>query len=118
MNIEGTNFRCLDELETEKYHDKKIDLTTGSCSDWPDCSTGREKNRSHWDGTKWEEWHKNVSKKHPIRHWLAEDGRKTSNTNPFPADLFDSIRRYVRNRWVDKIHCLNTGLKPGSYYDL
>lgn len=35
----------------------------------------------------------------------------------FPSDVWYTIRCYVRNRFVDKLHVLQTGLNPGQYYD-
>jgi hypothetical protein len=88
------------------------------CSKFADFVRGEKKPLAlEWE--KWEEWHEEAKKRRPIRHWLAEEGlRKIQNILMFPSDVYHSIKSYVRNRWIDKIHCLNTGLKPGSYYDL
>ena len=43
---------------------------------------------------------------------------KLQNFIYFPVDVSDTFRTYIRNRYLDKIHYLKTGLKPGSYYDL
>jgi hypothetical protein len=70
-----------------------------------------------WD--EWDEWEVNTSKKHPIRYWIAETGlKKLQNIIYYPSDLYYSIKTYVKNRWIDKCHLINTGLKPGQYYDL
>ncbi len=66
----------------------------------------------------WDEWHVNASKKHPIRYWIVETGfKKLQDIFHYPTDLYYSIKTYVKNRWIDKCHLVNTGLKPGSYYD-
>jgi hypothetical protein len=89
-----------------------------SCTKLADWIRGEKKPFAlEWD--KWEEWHKEAKGKRPFRHWLAEEGLdKLQNIVMFPADVYGSIKSYARNRWIDKIHCLNTGLKPGNYYDL
>ena len=67
---------------------------------------------------KWEEWHKDTKQRKPIRYWLSEKGLKIlQNIIYCPYDLYHTIEVYVRNRWIDKTHVLNTGLKPGQYYE-
>lgn len=66
----------------------------------------------------WDEWHKDAAQKHPIRYWIVETGfKKLQDIVYYPSDLYYSIKTYVRNRWIDKCHLVNTGLKPGQYYD-
>jgi len=66
----------------------------------------------------WDEWHKDVKSRKPLRYWLSENGLKIlQNTIYYPYDLYNTIKIYVRNRWIDKTHILNTGLKPGQYYE-
>lgn len=66
----------------------------------------------------WDEWHKDVKRRKPVRYWLSENGLKIlQNTIYYPYDLYHTIEIYVRNRWIDKTHILNTGLKPGQYYE-
>jgi hypothetical protein len=66
----------------------------------------------------WDQWHVDAAKKHPIRYWIAETGlKKLQDIINYPSDLYYSIKIYVKNRWIDKCHLVNTGLKPGQYYD-
>lgn len=66
----------------------------------------------------WDEWHINAAKKHPIRYWIVETGfKKLQDIVYYPSDLYYSIKTYIQNRWIDKCHLVNTGLKPGQYYD-
>jgi len=68
--------------------------------------------------TEWDEWHINAAKKHPIRYWIVETGfKKLQDIVYYPSDLYYSIKTYIKNRWIDKCHLVNTGLKPGQYYD-
>lgn len=67
----------------------------------------------------WDIWHKLAKKKHPIRYWIAEEGLTLLQDIVYlPSDILYTIRVYIRNRFIDKIHYLRTGLKPGEYYDL
>ncbi len=67
----------------------------------------------------WDQWHKSAKQKHPVRYWIAETGlRKLQNLIYFPYDIYHTIKTYIGNRFVDKLHYLHTGLKPGEYYDL
>lgn len=66
----------------------------------------------------WETWRKNTKKKNRYRYWIAETGlNKLQDIVYFPFDVYYTIEVYVRNRWIDKIQYLRTGLPPGEYYD-
>lgn len=66
----------------------------------------------------WETWRKNTKQKNRYRYWVAESGlNKLQNIVHFPLDVYHTIEVYVRNRWIDKIQYLRTGLPPGKYYD-
>jgi hypothetical protein len=89
-----------------------------SCSKFADLVRGEKKPHALELG-KWEEWRREVSKRRPVRYWLAEDGlRRLQNLFMFPSDVCHSISYYIRNRWIDKTHVLKTGLKPGAYHEL
>lgn len=67
----------------------------------------------------WEKWRVEAQNKYPIRYWISEELlNKLQDIVFFPQDLYYTIRVYIRNRWIDKLHYLKTGLKPGEYYDL
>jgi hypothetical protein len=88
------------------------------CSKFADFIRGESKPFAlGWD--EWSEWHKNAKSKRPLRYWLAETGlKKLQNFIYFPYDLYHTIDVYIKNRWFSKLHYLDTGLKPGEYYDL
>lgn len=88
-----------------------------SCSKVADFIRGEKKPYAlEWH--KWDEWDKDIKQRKPVRYWLSEKGLKIlQNTIYYPYDLYDTIEVYVRNRWIDKTHVLNTGLKPGQYYE-
>ena len=92
-------------------------LNYWSCSKLADFIRGERKPPSlGW--SEWDEWHENAKKKRPIRYWIAETGLKSlQNLVYYPVDVCRTIKMYVLNRWVDKVHYLKTGLKPGSYWD-
>jgi hypothetical protein len=67
----------------------------------------------------WETWRQESKTKHPLRHWIAEEVLNfLQDIVHFPMDIYYTIEVYVRNRYIDKLHYLRTGLKPGKYYDL
>jgi hypothetical protein len=67
----------------------------------------------------WEDWRKNSKSKHPYKYWFTEKFlNKLQNLVCFPGDVLYTIKVYIRNRYISKIHYLKTGLKPGEYYDL
>lgn len=89
-----------------------------SCSKIADWVRGTPKPTAlEWEA--WDSWHDEAKKKHPIRYWIAEEMFDfLQDMVNLPFDIYHTIEVYVRNRYVDKIHYLRTGLKPGEYYDL
>lgn len=89
-----------------------------SCSKFADWVRGDKKPLAltHED---WEVWRETQEKENSIRFYISDtllDG--VQNFLYFPSDLFWNIKCYIRNRYIDKIHYIKTGLKPGQYYDL
>lgn len=89
-----------------------------SCSNFANLIRGEEKPRAlPWDD--WKTWREESEKKHPYRYWVAEEGLDfLQDIVNFPLDVYHTIEVYVRNRYIDKLHYLRTGLKAGEYYDL
>jgi hypothetical protein len=89
-----------------------------NCSSFADFIRGTKKPLGlEWK--EWDKWHESARKKHPYRYWIAEEGlNKLQDLFMFPVDVYYSVKVYIRNRFIDKIHYLKTGLKPGKYYDL
>ena len=70
-----------------------------------------------WD--EWEVWRQESKTKHPYRYWVAEKVLDfLQDIVNLPMDIYHTIEVYVRNRYIDKLHYLRTGLKRGEYYDL
>jgi len=68
---------------------------------------------------KWEEWKNNQKKHRPIRYWLSDTFlKKLQDIVYFPVDIYRTVKVYIRNRFIDKLQYLHTGLKSGEYYDL
>lgn len=88
-----------------------------SCSRLADFIRGEKKPYAlEWH--KWDEWHTEIKRKKPIRYWISETGlKRLQDIIYFPYDIYHSIEIYIKNRWIDKTHVLNTGLKPGQYYE-
>jgi hypothetical protein len=89
-----------------------------SCSKFADWVRGEEKPLAmEWD--KWEDWHKDVALKRPLRHFIAEEVLdRIQDVICFPRDLWRTASAYWHNRFVSKMHCLKTDLPPGRFYDL
>jgi hypothetical protein len=89
-----------------------------SCSKFANLIRGTTKPPAlGWD--EWSDWRQESKKKHPYRYWVAEKvlGFLQDIVN-LPIDIYHTIGVYVRNRYIDKLHYLRTGLKKGEYYDL
>jgi hypothetical protein len=67
----------------------------------------------------WEEWENEQKKKRPFRYWLSDTLlKKLQDIVYFPIDVYRTTKIYIRNRYIDKLHYLKTGLQAGEYYDL
>jgi hypothetical protein len=89
-----------------------------SCGKFADWIRGEEKPVA-LTLEEWDEWRNEQRTKRPIRFYISDTLlTKAQDIIFFPCDVYRNIRCYFRNRFRDKIHCLNTGLKPGNYYDL
>ena len=67
----------------------------------------------------WDAWRKEAAKNHKIRYWIAEKGLDYLQNILFsPFILTNSIRCYIRNRWIDHTHALTSNLKRGAWHDL
>jgi len=67
----------------------------------------------------WNKWRTNFSKSNSFTYWLVEEFLdEVQNKIMFPADVFNEIRHYIRNRFIDKLQYLPTNLPKGEYYDV
>lgn len=67
----------------------------------------------------WDKWYDEQKQKRPFRYWLSDTFlKRLQDIVYFPLDVYHTIRIYIRNRYIDKLQYLHTGLKPGEYYDL
>lgn len=89
-----------------------------SCSKFANWIRGDKKPFAlEWN--EWDKWHDDQKKQQPFRYWLSEKFlNKLQDVICFPLDVYRTIKIYIRNRYIDKIQYLHTGLKPGEYYDL
>ena len=97
---------------------KRARINYWSCSRFADWIRGTNKPFAlEWDD--WDTWTEEAKKKHPFRYWVADELLDyIQDFINLPMDIYHTIDIYVRNRYIDKIHYLRTGLKPGVYYDL
>ncbi len=65
----------------------------------------------------WDSWHKANTGK--WGYWLAEEGLDIlQDIWMFIPDVYRNIRYYIRNRFIDKTHYLDTKLKKGSFHEM
>ena len=97
---------------------KQSRINYWSCSHFADLIRGNTKPLA-LGLDEWETWRQESKTKRPLRHWIAEEVLNfLQDIVHFPMDIYYTIEVYVRNRYIDKLHYLRTGLKPGKYYDL
>lgn len=89
-----------------------------SCSKFANWIRGEDKPMAlEWG--EWDKWYDEQKQKRPFRYWLSDTFlKKLQDVVYFPIDLYRTIAVYIRNRYIDKLQYLHTGLKPGEYYDL
>jgi hypothetical protein len=89
-----------------------------SCSKFADFIRGVKKPYAlEWG--QWDEWDNEQKSKRPWRFWFSDTVLpKIQDIIYFPYDIYSTVESYIRNRFYDKTHYLNTGLQPGKYYEL
>jgi hypothetical protein len=89
-----------------------------SCSRFADWVRGEKKPYAlGWD--EWDEWRDEVSKRRPVRFFLAEKGLNgLQNLVMFPADLWRTARNKIRLRFFDRPYCLDTGLSKWEWHEI
>jgi hypothetical protein len=89
-----------------------------SCSKLADFIRG-EKKPYALPFEEWDEWDNRMREERPTRYWLSDKVlNKIQDVLLFPWDLWREIKHWYRVSYVIKAHTLDTGLKPGIYYDL
>lgn len=65
----------------------------------------------------WDVWH--AKNKSNVGYWVAEEGLDLiQDIFMFVPDVYHNARVYVKNRFIDKPHYLNTKLKKGDWYEM
>lgn len=65
-----------------------------------------------WDSSK------DRRKNHKLAFFLTDTLDAIQNIIYFPLDVYETVKCYINNRFVNKIHYLDTKLARGTYYDL
>lgn len=88
-----------------------------SCSSFANFIRGTKKPYAlEWKA--WEKWRIKAQARHPYRYWMAENLLDSlQDIAMFPIDVYNTIKVYICNRFIDKTHYIKTGLKPGDYYE-
>lgn len=96
---------------------KRSRINHWSCSKFADWIRGTQKPFAlEWK--EWDRWHDDAKNKHPFRYWVADELLDClQDFINLPLDIYHTFEVYIRNRFIDKIHYLKTGLKAGEYYD-
>ena len=69
-----------------------------------------------WGG--WEEWKDKVKTDTPLAYFLTETVPMFLDDVHYNiTEIYNKPRRYIRNRYFNKIHMLPTGLEPGLWWD-
>lgn len=64
----------------------------------------------------WKSWHK--TNKNGWGYWIAEEALDyLQDIWMFIPDVYHRVRVYIRNRYIDKPHYLDTKLKRGEWYE-
>jgi len=91
--------------------------TYWSCTDFADTIRGTPK-MSAATSEEWHQWRIDAQKKSSFRYWLAEELLDSlQDIVYFPYDVAHSIRIYIDNRFMHRLHLMDTKLKPGQYYE-
>lgn len=92
-----------------------------TCSSFADWLRGTMKPYSETSAG-WKQWREEAKKNHPIRYWLAEEGLDfLQNIIMWPADKYNDIRYYIKNRFVVRPHALTAhprDIAPGTWCDV
>jgi hypothetical protein len=69
--------------------------------------------------SEWQEWELKSRKENPLVYWLLTTGFGTiEDIVRLPYSTLDSLRVYMKNRFFDKTHLLETRLKKGIYHEV
>jgi hypothetical protein len=67
----------------------------------------------------WDDYYADLKKRKPIRYWISQKLLKyLQDIIYYPYDIYHSVDCYIRNRWIDKTHMIDTGFKPGHFYEI
>src|SRR3989304_6161392 len=88
-----------------------------SCTQFANCIRGTEKPYAlEWEA--WDLWHDEAAAAHPFRYWVAEKLLNgIQNFLWWPYDRYWDIRYYLKYRFIDRSHLIQTGLTPGCYHE-
>ena len=68
-------------------------------------------------GENWDKWQKENEKR--FGYWFTEEILDhIQDVVYFPMDVFKNIRRYLRNRFIDKTHMIDTKLHRGEWHEI
>lgn len=93
-------------------------LSNGKLADYLRKKVGVEK-PAYATTTGWGDWKKEYKTNHPIMYYITEKLlNKIQDVIELPSDAWSTARSWYLNKYKYKLHYLQTGLKPGTYYDV
>jgi hypothetical protein len=98
------------------YRSRPTYWTCSAFSDWIRKVSGVDAKPHSATSEGWCEWHMANHKK--FGYWLSEEGLDIlQDIWMFVPDVYRNVRQYVRNRYIDKTHYLDTKLKKGEWHE-
>lgn len=90
--------------------------TCSPVATWIRDKSGVEKKPSAATSEGWGAWHK--ANKDKFGYWAAEEGLDIlQDIWMFIPDVYHNVRVYIRNRYIDKTHFLDTKLERGQWHE-
>lgn len=67
----------------------------------------------------WGNWKRDVQGSNPKLYWIVDKLLDDlQDVVYYPYDVYEMIRVYMRNRYIDKLHIIDTRLSKGDYHEI
>lgn len=65
----------------------------------------------------WDEYHADLENNHPYLNMFINAVGNAQDIVMYPLDKLHEARTYIRNRFIDRIHLIDTGLPKGKFHE-